>query len=239
MATFDKKGLFHSDLAKAEEVTVTITCDGPVKSKFKGKADFISFKCEDGEHFYSIENEACGEALTGLKGETVTIKASGRDADAMIEVFAAEEQPKRPPAKAPAKQQTQQTQPTRTAPVKNNPAAPHTPDSELKAYNQMRRLVAQTALTMENCLMATRAAFHRAFKVKDSDEARAAFDGNYMEDIRASANTVFIEAKGMISFPNLPTKAPDPGSKPPPPPPEPEPEPAVDDIDLAPSDLDF
>lgn len=246
MATFDKVGCYHSDLTKAGDIVVTITSEGPQKSKYAGKPNFIGFQCDGKSHTLSIENDAIGEALTGFKGQTVMLRASGRGENATIEVLdagsAPTPPPARPPAQAPAKAAPAKAAPAAPAAANRPASAPHTPESELKAYNQMRRLVAQTGLTIENCLRASRAAFHRAFNV--TDEGAEAFDGKFMADIRATANTQFIEVKNLVSFPALPTKAPDPNAAkppppPPPPPPEPEPPAAAPENDLDPDDIPF
>ncbi len=244
MATFDKKGIYHSDLVKAGDVTVTITTEGPQKSKYAGKPDWVGFKCDGGqEHTINLENDECGAALTGYKGQTVILRGSGRAADARIEVFAADEQPQQqaaPPPRqqaAPQKPAQQQAAPKTQSPAANTPpAAPPDRDKlERKTYAHLRRAVAATALMMESCLAASRIAFHKAFKV-DTD-AVSDFDCEHMADIRATANTIFIESKNYVSFSEMPVKPPEavppkPAAPPPPPPPEPEPENELADSEI-------
>ncbi len=228
MSTFDKVGLYHSDIVKAGDVVVTITSEGPQKSKFAGKPNFIGFKCEGKDHTLNIENDAIGELLTGWKGQTVTLRASGRGDDATIEVLAADEPP--PAARKPA--------PARPAPAANKPApAQHKPAADpARAFQSAKIYMAQVSVLMEMALKASAAVCKKALPNATT------------EDVRAIAATIFIESKGLTQITNLPTKYPDasapPKPEPPPPPPppppehEPEPEPAADP-DLAPDDIPF
>lgn len=223
MPTFDKKGIYHSDLVKAGDVTVTITTEGPQKSKYNGKPDWVGFKCDGGDHSYSVENPACGEALTGLKGQTVTLRASGREADARIEVISGgkpAQQPHQKPNQAPTNEPNHQTPP---------PPPADREKIERATFNKMRRTVASVGLMMQTCISASRAAFHKAFEVPK--DAEREFDTAHMDDIRATANTIFIESKNYIAFSDMPVKTPDPKPATPPPPPPPPPEPEMSDAD--------
>lgn len=90
MPTFDKKTVYHSQLSAASPLRVMLTSD--VKpSKFAGKPPWVAFKVDGdpGEYQYTVENDACGAALSGLprnvwflltaagSRESATIHASG------------------------------------------------------------------------------------------------------------------------------------------------------------------
>lgn len=100
MLTDNKKGVYHSTLTRAGEITVTIQSD-VMDSKDKGKY-YCVIQHEGFDHFYNIENNACAEALKGRKGQTVTLLATGRDTTAAIEVKGAiEGASPTPPTKVP------------------------------------------------------------------------------------------------------------------------------------------
>ena len=88
---FEKKSVYHSALVKAGQIDITITCDAPQESKFSKpnapKPPYISFKHEGSEHFLEVENDECGEALSGYKGQTITVEATGSRDDARITVL--------------------------------------------------------------------------------------------------------------------------------------------------------
>ena len=83
------KNCYHSNLAKLSPVTVTVTSD-VMPSKFKKEGSpnkWVVLKINGEEFSHSLENEACATALTGLKGQTVTLRASGSREDASIAIF--------------------------------------------------------------------------------------------------------------------------------------------------------
>jgi hypothetical protein len=85
------KTIYHSQLVKQSPVQVTFTSD-VLDSKFKKQgtpSKFVCFKIGNDEFSHSVENDACVQALTGLKGQTVTLVATGSREDARIEIHQA------------------------------------------------------------------------------------------------------------------------------------------------------
>ncbi len=211
--------LFHSKLREMGEVDATITSASPVKSKFAGKPDWIGMKIDGVEYSYNIENDACGEALTGLKGQTVTIVADGSRDEATVEVLGE--------AAAPAPRNTRAaTTPPRTAPARQPAGAPakrQTPEereaAQQKALLAAKLYAAKCSVLLQTALLATMNTFKQVPEMH----------GATTEDIRATANTLFIELKGITDINQLPTSY---EAKPPrarQPEPEPEPEPAAEE----------
>jgi hypothetical protein len=103
---FEKSGCYHSQLVTESPITIKITSDS-LESKFpKGYGRYINFECYGKKHTYIIENEQCDRALDGLKNQTVTITASGRGDDAMIEVEPQGDQPQAQRTAAAAQRQS-------------------------------------------------------------------------------------------------------------------------------------
>jgi hypothetical protein len=85
------KTIYHSQLVKQSPVQVTFTSD-VLDSKFKKQgtpSKFVCFKIGNDEFSHSVENDVCVQALTGLKGQTVTLVATGSREDARIEIHQA------------------------------------------------------------------------------------------------------------------------------------------------------
>lgn len=98
------KNCYHSNLAKLSPVTVTVTSD-VMPSKFKKEGSpnkWVVLKINGEEFSHSLENEACATALTGLKGQTVMLRASGSREEASIAIGEAEMNEQPAPAHAPA-----------------------------------------------------------------------------------------------------------------------------------------
>lgn len=110
------KTLYHSSLVKEGRVVVQITSD-VIASKFAGKPPFVGMTLAGAERNYSVENEACANALRGRKGQTVLLEATGRDTDAAINLYAA-------PVGASAGTPTPQAAPPAPAPQAPAPLAP-------------------------------------------------------------------------------------------------------------------
>lgn len=216
-----KKTLYHSALVQEGEVTVTVMSEKPQKSKYQGKPDWVGLKYGNHEFTYAVENEACGEALTGLKGQTVQLIAHGSREDATIEILGDATPPPRQQQQKPAQNQQ------RTAPPAAQAKAPA--DSG-KAFQSAKVYMAQVSVLMEMAMKASTALCSRVLPNATT------------EDVRAIAATIFIESKGMVTISALPVKYPDPSAppvkKPEPPPPPPEPEPPAAD-DLAPENIPF
>lgn len=225
-----KTSFYHSELVKEGPLEVEMTCDGPIESKFKKDSYYVTFKWGGDPWTYAIENDECGAALTGLKGQTVTITAQGSREDATITVEGAEPQQRRQPAKQPPQRQAA---PPARQPAAREPERRLTPEEkaeeEQKAFKRMRATGARAAVMMESSL---RFALGIARKL-NTDFPEYPFTP---EDIEKIAVTHFIETKSYTDVKALPIKFPDaPAAKAPPvrqpaPPPEPErePEPADD-----------
>lgn len=219
------KNFYHSALVKEGDIDITLTCAEPIASKFKDKPPFVSFKYNGEEWYYPIENEACGEALSGYKGKTITIRAEGGRDDATIEVLggAPQQAPQHHAAARgnPPPQRQQQTQ-------RQQPPARRTPEEkaadEAKAFKKMRMTGARVAVVME-CSM--------RFALGVAARLRKDYPGTTFtpEDIEKIAVTHFIETKSYVDINALPTAFPEtpaagsqPPARQPAPPPEPEPE---------------
>lgn len=90
MSLGEKKSIYHSTLAKAGDVRLSIKSD-VLTSKYKKEGEaghFYVIVEHDGgpEQTLLIENEACRRAMMGFKGEDITIKASGAREDATISI---------------------------------------------------------------------------------------------------------------------------------------------------------
>lgn len=205
------KTLYHSELVGMGDVDAMIT-DGPRPSKYDGKPPIVMMRIDGTERIYNVENDGCGQALTGLKGQTVTLRAEGSRDDATITVFdapsghhqpnpqprhqepARSQMPQRPPPREQAPPQ-EQRQPAR------NPAAAEQPKrtkeqreaDELAHFKRASRLAKQCGVLMELSL----------------DEAVRATDGRLTnDDLRQVAITIFIELKSRITPDGLPISRP-------------------------------
>lgn len=87
---FNKKSVYHSELASAGKLDVLVVED-PRKSKFKGKDGedrfYWTFKLQGKEHDYLIENDAIHKKLFGYKGHVIEITATGSREEADIEIY--------------------------------------------------------------------------------------------------------------------------------------------------------
>lgn len=103
------KTLFHSEIAKAGgPVKVTVKSD-VLKSKFKGKSDFVILQYNGEERNYNVENPECGAFFKGQNGRSFALIAEGRAEDATLEYVGEsaaepeEQEEERPRRRAPAK----------------------------------------------------------------------------------------------------------------------------------------
>lgn len=83
---FDKGTIYHSAMVKAGPFVATVTSEEH-ESKFSKPSDqkfVVGLKVDGNDHFYQTENEDCGKAFKGWKGQTVTIEAKGHKEDAEI-----------------------------------------------------------------------------------------------------------------------------------------------------------
>lgn len=84
----NKKGIYHSTLVSTGPVFVKVTSD-VLASKpqyAKGFGHYCYLEHEGSEQSYYVENQQCADALTGFKGQQVTITAAGREGDATLKV---------------------------------------------------------------------------------------------------------------------------------------------------------
>lgn len=82
----ETKTLYHSELVKAGDVEVTVESDLE-ESKYKRGSYYVVLYFENRKRTYNPENRRCEQFFDGRKGETLTIRAVGRDDDADIELI--------------------------------------------------------------------------------------------------------------------------------------------------------
>lgn len=207
---FEKKTVYHSALVKEGRIEITITCDKPQKSKYNNQPDYISFKLDGNEHFYPIENDRCGDALSGLKGETVEIEASGGRDDADIEVIGGggsgrreerherREEPRRETRREePRREERRQEQ---RPPEKHRRTKEEREEDEDKAFRKARIYAAQCSVLMQVALKAAENALSKHFHPNGTDQ-----EPDYSaEDVRATGNTIFIDLKSTTDLTKLP-----------------------------------
>lgn len=211
---FDKSGVYHSQLVKESDrdnpLEITVTCDGPQKSKFNNQPDFISFKIDGKDHYYGIsENPRCGDALSGMKGETVFIIATGRGDDADIEVVnAAGEGSRRQRQPARQEQRREERQPQRQERRSDPEPQRQQERKQPAALTEADRAEHfKTAKVLgARCAVLMRIAFKHS-KLILLEELGVTRDGgpNYgTEDVRALATTLFIEMRSTTDINKLP-----------------------------------
>jgi len=96
-----KTTLYHSELSKRGQVAVLVETD-VLNSKYAGKPPYVMLKLDGYSRRYDTENDACAQALTGLKGREVSLTALGGRETATIAVA--------PVGNAPLPQQLPQAQ---------------------------------------------------------------------------------------------------------------------------------
>lgn len=237
------KTLYHSELAGMGDVDVLVKDPAPKPSKYQGKPDIIFLVIQGNERIYNVENQNCGAALTGLQGQTVTLRAEGSRDDATITVFDAPSGhhqpnpqprhrdpnlPQRPPAQQqqmpPARNPAPSQQPAASGRMTKEQRAAH----EFEAFKKASRASKQIGILFQLCL-------DRAMEIT--------VDKLTNEDRRQIAITMFIELKGRIDIHALPIELPQsaapaqpfPARQPAPPR---QPEPPPDDPGLDPAEED-
>ena len=259
--------LYHSELVKAGEVDVTITCDKPVPSKFPGKPERVSMKFDGEERYYEVENDECGDALCGYKGKTVTILASGRGSDASIEVIG-ESEPRRDDRRD-DRRETRREEPRRREPERRERTERREPErrerepeprperrrEEPRQMTKEEREELQRKTFKKAAIYGAKCAvvYQQAWKFAEQVLANVQADAN-TEDVRAIATTLYIEIKGHTDIDAMPTafidlkatapREPEPRREPEPkredPPPRQEPaRPPVDEPDAPEDDIPF
>jgi len=86
---FQKTTIYHSTLVSEGEIEALLNSE-PCKSKFPAKDGSVQYYVEmiiaGTKHQLILENDSCRSALTGYKGQTVTIRASGSRDNATLDV---------------------------------------------------------------------------------------------------------------------------------------------------------
>lgn len=114
------------------------------KSKYKNKPDYVEIKIGDEAYYYSAENESCAEFFAGRRGQTISVKADGREDDATI-TFVGQSGENLPPKvqqrrEEPPQQQEQPQGNQRQARQQTNQRAePQKPDAEKAAKYHIAR----------------------------------------------------------------------------------------------------
>ncbi len=143
--------MFHSEAAQMSPLHCLVKTE-PQKSKYEGKPPYVILVMDDGaERNYTVENEACGNALRPLKGKKVMLQFTGSREDAAIAVLGAGAAPQSPAPEAPQQQappQDFQSQPQRQRTPA--PAAAQKTPEQLAA--EAKREVAQRAHLLFLCL---------------------------------------------------------------------------------------
>lgn len=232
------------------QVLVTLTGD-VTASKYRGQPPYVSMTVGGEARNYSCENDACAAALRGRRGQTLLIEATGRDATATINVYAAPPgssaqqaapqapppQQAPPPSPAPAPAPTQHYQP----PAPAQPASATDPVGRVLELNKYFRGHANAMVLAARALMGAVESASKEMGVPFDDNVRRGVASNLIEDMAKGATVTAMliraERSGMLEgFP--------PGSlqplleaartrtaakQAPPPPPVPEPE---DDVPM-------
>lgn len=205
---FEKPTVYHSALvaeSKRDPLEITMLDAKPQASKFPNQNDRMRFRCMGDEHYYTVENDRCAEALSGYKGETILIRATGREDDADIEVVevvgrGAPERRQEPPPRREARREEPRRESHREREPERTPE--RQPEDrkaiELREFKKAKKFGAQCGVLMD---IAMRFAEPLASAHLKSDQ-----DGTReTEDVRALAVTLFIEMKSMIDISKLPT----------------------------------
>lgn len=161
--------MFHSEAAQMSPLHCLVKTE-PQKSKYEGKPPYVILVMDDGaERNYTVENEACGNALRPLKGKKVMLQFTGSREDAAIAVLGAGAAPQSPAPEAPQQQappQDFQSQPQRQRTPA--PAAAQKTPEQLAAEDaqhavKAKREVAQRAHLMFLCVKGAYYAAQQAF----------------------------------------------------------------------------
>lgn len=211
--SFKKKSVYHSELAAAGDIYITVT-SAALTSKFKpaGEAGhkYVEFEYDGNKHQYIAETEDCADQLGAHKGQSITIRASGRNEDAEIRVVGPTGQPSHQPApqaRQPAQQPSQQP--------------PHPKEA---VYTKARVLAAKTAVLYGICVQAAESVvkLHPVLETNDSVS-----NAQIIKEI-ATHFSIKLEREG-VNLKELPVAHPHEAPKPTPTPPEPDPEPEEED----------
>ena len=100
------KSLWHSELVKLGPVKVTVK-SGVLESTKKAGSFYVTLNVNGEDRYYNPENQACEEFFNNRVGQTISVVASGREADALL-TLVGEELPRQAPK--PASTRTQPPQ---------------------------------------------------------------------------------------------------------------------------------
>lgn len=142
--------LYHSKLVEicdGKPLQVVVKTDR-LKSKYSKpgnpKPDYVGLFIEGAAYSYTTENEACAAALTGLKGKTVSIIATGSREDAAIVVVGQSGAQTPPP---------QQRQPDRQQPAPERQEAAG--NARTEAFQQAHGYMARNCALAKMAIQAT------------------------------------------------------------------------------------
>jgi hypothetical protein len=201
---FEKATVYHSAIVKETQdngpLEISLLCDEPEESKFKGRPKQIAFKCYGETHYYPIENDRCGDALSGYKGKTIKIVASGREKEAAIEVDGdghrhhREERRESRDDRSDRGEERGGRDNRREASISHRKSAEEREEEQREAFTKAKHFAAKCGVLMDVCL-----------HVAEGLVTKHIPEGN-PEDVRALATTIFIETKSSTDIHKLPVK---------------------------------
>ena len=128
----DKKSIYHSTLFKFGDAYVTVKSD-VLTSKYKREGEsghyYVILEHDGDEQNYLIENARCAKSFQGLKGQSVTIRATGSREDAEIEIIGSQGRPQKSPQGSPRAPQARPND-------SGGSAQPTDPDEALQAFKK-------------------------------------------------------------------------------------------------------
>jgi hypothetical protein len=162
------KTIWHSELCKLSPLQIRIKSD-VLKSKFKGKPDYVVIEVDGEERNYSTENEECADFFNGQKGRKFTIVAEGREAEAVINYVGEpanepegdeEETPSRsrPPKKPVGGTKPQERKPERETPPPQRQEQQRPPPKQAEKPEEALARVRRMASRMANLVLVSYAA---------------------------------------------------------------------------------
>lgn len=199
---FDKQTVYHSALVANSPVEMKMLSDKP-EEKFKHLQ--MAFVCGGDTHYYRIENEDCGKALSGYKGQTITINASGREDEATIEVETSENRGRAPQRE----ERREEPKPERRQEAQRQQPPALTEEDRAHFFKAAKVYGARCSVLMRVAMKFA----NEILRAELGDEYNS-------EDIRAMAATLFIEMRGHLDISKLPStwidtkKAPEPKPEP-------------------------
>lgn len=193
---FKKKGVYHSELVQAGTIEVQITGE-PQRSKYQGKPDFIGFKYDGQEHFLTLENDTIRDKLSGLKGQTIQITATGSRDDADVDVYVNDDQDDQ--------EQRRDTRKPAQEARSSQPRKPRQDDNDSTSREEMEaRAVKKAFVYNKRAAVLFEISLMNAKVVAQNSEIHP----DDIESIRAIATSLFIETCRNVDLNLLPIKLP-------------------------------